>query len=93
MPAAENHSDILYPGFTPGVCDFCAMIGAGQPALVYTDPETQCLYCLPCLAGATDPANQLEETEREPDPALMAMAREIIALRITNEGEMNHARN
>ena len=89
MPAQEQ---ILYPGLTPGVCDFCAMVqaevGPLQTTLVYQDPETKCCYCLPCLAEAVDPANQLEELPE--DPAINEMAREIIAgLR----KKKNHARN
>ncbi len=89
MPAQEQ---ILYPGLTSGVCDFCAMVqaevGPPQTTLVYQDPDTKCLYCLACLAEAVDPANQLEEGPE--DPAINEMAREIIAdLRKKN----NHARN
>ncbi len=91
MPAQEQ---ILYPGLTPGVCDFCAMvqtaIGPPQTTLVYQDPQTKCLYCLACLAEAVDPANALEETNEAPDPAITAMSRETIA---DLRKKKNHARN
>jgi hypothetical protein len=66
--------NILNTAFSEGRCDFCEKDG-----LTYTDPETGCLYCLPCLAGATDPDNQLEELPA--DPQAMAIAREVIAAR------------
>ena len=95
MPAQEQ---ILYPGLTPGVCDFCAMDAVGQKhllddappqtTLVYQDPETKCCYCLACLAEAVDPANQLEELPE--DPEITAMAQTIIA---DLRKKKNHARN
>ena len=97
MPAQEQ---ILYPGFTPGVCDFCAMVqaevGPPQTMLVYIDPETRCQYCLACLRRSrrTRPM-RWEETdelgfEEAPDPAITTMSREIIA---DLRKKKNHARN
>jgi hypothetical protein len=74
----QSLADILTSVFQAGTCDFCE-----TNALVYPDSETGCLYCLPCLAEATDPANQLEELPG--NPVVTPMSREWIAARKQKE--------
>jgi hypothetical protein len=64
-------TDILKSVFHSGRCDFCETDG-----LTYTDPETGCLYCLPCLVLATEPLADGPE-----DAGIIAIGRKVIATR------------
>ena len=63
--------DILLAAFNPSRCDFCE-----TEALTYTDPETGCFYCLPCLVLATEPLDDGPE-----DAGIIAIGRKVIATR------------
>ncbi len=67
----QSLGDILETIFTTAPCDFCR-----RSVPVYTDPETGCFYCLPCLEMATDETLALEDGPE--DPEIVAMGRAVL---------------
>ena len=67
----KSIAEILNSLFHDDPCDFCPASGR-----TYTDPETGCRYCLECLVLSTIPLE-----DGPPDPAIMVIAREVIAAR------------
>lgn len=65
----QRLSDILTTKFRPLPCDFCPSVGP-----TYRDPETGCLYCLPCLELATD-AQEAAQWDGPEDAEVIAFGR------------------
>ena len=68
---AADYPDIL----KPGRCALCE-----TPTLTFTDPEGEEL-CLPCLEACLEDLPELPKEDIPEDPAIVEMAREIIAQR------------